>query len=173
MSNRPVTAAEASPRGPSGTSRAVIVTSPARATPGSVNATTRASKSFFIGDPSRNRAARPLRDQGRSPSCEYNPYTVKRLLLALLVVAAAAAPGASAATPRVLAIHYKADVNPVTQDWLSSQLDRAQNDGYDAAAIILDTPGGLSESMRKIVQKELSLRIPVIVYVAPSGARAA
>src|SRR5262249_61143110 len=39
--------------------------------------------------------------------------------------------------------------------------------------IVLDTPGGLEEWMRKIVQRELSLRIPVIVYVAPDGARAA
>jgi membrane-bound serine protease (ClpP class) len=97
---------------------------------------------------------------------------VKRLLLAVVSVAAFAAP-ASAASPRVLAIHFRADVNPVTQDWLSGQLGRAQEQGFDAAVIVLDTPGGLSESMRKIVQKELSLKIPVIVYVAPSGARAA
>ena len=42
-----------------------------------------------------------------------------------------------------------------------------RTNGYDAAVIVLDTPGGLEESMRKIVQKELSLKIPVIVYVAP------
>jgi membrane-bound serine protease (ClpP class) len=39
--------------------------------------------------------------------------------------------------------------------------------------IVLDTPGGLEESMRKIVQRELSLKIPVVVYVSPDGARAA
>jgi membrane-bound serine protease (ClpP class) len=97
---------------------------------------------------------------------------VKRLLLGLLAAAALAAP-ASAATPRVLAIHFDTDVNPFTQSWVNSQLDRAENDHYDAAVIVLDTPGGLEDSMRKIVQKELSLKIPVIVYVAPSGARAA
>src|SRR5439155_109993 len=43
----------------------------------------------------------------------------------------------------------------------------------NAAVILLDTPGGLSESMRKIVQKELGLPIPVVVYVSPAGARAA
>ena len=58
-------------------------------------------------------------------------------------------------TPRVLAIHFVQDVNPVTQSWLNHQLDRAHEDGYDAAVIVLDTPGGLEESMRKIVQKEL------------------
>ena len=44
---------------------------------------------------------------------------------------------------------------------------------YDAAVIVLDTPGGLSNSMRTIYQKELALKVPVIVYVSPSGARAA
>ena len=44
---------------------------------------------------------------------------------------------------------------------------------YDAAVIVLDTPGGLSSSLRSIYQKELSLKTPVIVYVSPSGARAA
>jgi membrane-bound serine protease (ClpP class) len=97
---------------------------------------------------------------------------VKRLLLAVFFLALVL-PASAAAAPRVLAIHFAQDVNPVTQDWLNNQLGRAQSDGYDAAVILLDTPGGLSESMRKIVQRELSLRIPVIVYVTPHGARAA
>jgi membrane-bound serine protease (ClpP class) len=97
---------------------------------------------------------------------------VKRLLIAVFMLAAAL-PATAAASPKVLAIHYTTDVNPVTQDWLNHQLSRAQSDGYSAAVIILDTPGGLEESMRKIVQRELSLRIPVIVYVSPNGARAA
>ncbi len=93
------------------------------------------------------------------------------LVLAFLV-AAIAAPGALA-TPRVLAIHFTSDVNPVTQDWLNGQLSRAEKDHYAAAVIVLDTPGGLEESMRKIVQKELDVGLPVIVYVSPGGARAA
>jgi membrane-bound serine protease (ClpP class) len=97
---------------------------------------------------------------------------VKRLLLLAFVVAAAAAPAANAA-PRVLAIRFDEEVNPVTQDWLNNQLERAARDHYDAAVILLDTPGGLSESMRKIVQKELSANVPVVVYVSPNGARAA
>jgi membrane-bound serine protease (ClpP class) len=102
---------------------------------------------------------------------------VKRLLLAVFVLGilvSVGGPSAGAATrPRVLAIHFSTEVNPVTQDWVNHQLSKAQDDGYSAAVIVLDTPGGLEESMRKIVQRELSLRIPVIVYVAPNGARAA
>jgi membrane-bound serine protease (ClpP class) len=97
---------------------------------------------------------------------------VKRLLLALFLLVLAVPAGAAAA-PRVLAIHFDAEVNPVTQDWLNHELTHAQDHGYSAAVILLDTPGGLEESMRKIVQRELSLRIPVVVYVTPNGARAA
>jgi membrane-bound serine protease (ClpP class) len=98
---------------------------------------------------------------------------VKRLLLAAFVLAVLAPAAHAATAPRVLAIHFTQDVNPVTQDWLNGQLGHAQSHGYSAAVIVLDTPGGLEDSMRKIVQKELSLKIPVIVYVSPEGARAA
>ena len=95
---------------------------------------------------------------------------------ALLLVGAllAIAPSASAAVPRVLAIHFDNDleVNPVTQGYVNHQLQRAQDEHYNAAVILLDTPGGLSSSMRKIFQKELQSKIPVIVYVSPAGARA-
>jgi membrane-bound serine protease (ClpP class) len=102
---------------------------------------------------------------------------VKRLFFAVFLLAplfaATTLPARAAAQPKVLAIHFTADVNPVTQDWVSHELGRAQSGGYAAAVIVLDTPGGLEESMRKIVQRELSLKIPVVVYVAPGGARAA
>jgi membrane-bound serine protease (ClpP class) len=96
-----------------------------------------------------------------------------RGLLLLGAILALASP-AAAATTRVLAIHFGPDleVNPVTQGWVNHELNRAKNDGYTAAVIVLDTPGGLSTSMRKIYQKELASPIPVIVYVAPDGARA-
>src|SRR5438128_4293406 len=82
---------------------------------------------------------------------------------------------ATAASPRVLAIRFGSDleVNPVTQSYVNHQLDRAVKGHYAAAVILLDTPGGLSTSMRSIYLKELAVPIPVIVYVSPSGARAA
>jgi membrane-bound serine protease (ClpP class) len=93
------------------------------------------------------------------------------------VAAALAVPAlalaASSGPPRVLAIDFGLEVNPVTSSYLDHQLDRAQNGHYNAAVIILDTPGGLSESMRTIVKHELASKIPVIVYVAPKGAAAA
>ena len=80
---------------------------------------------------------------------------------------------ASTSRPKVLVIHFGLDVNPVTSSYLDHQLHRAQDGHYNAAVIVLDTPGGLSESMRKIVKNEIALHIPVIVYVSPSGSRAA
>ena len=80
---------------------------------------------------------------------------------------------ASSSKPKVLVIHFGLEVNPVTSSYLDHQLDRAENGRYNAAVIVLDTPGGLSESMRKIVKTEIALRVPVIVYVSPSGSRAA
>lgn len=101
---------------------------------------------------------------------------VLRPLIALLALLGALALPASAAdgeTPRVLAVTFENDVNPVTADYVNGQIDRANEEGYDAVVILLDTPGGLAEAMRDIVKKELDSAVPVIVYVSPDGARAA
>ncbi|MFL6037134.1 MAG: NfeD family protein [Gaiellaceae bacterium] len=76
---------------------------------------------------------------------------------------------AAAATPRVLAIHFDADVNPVTQNYVCHQLKEAAKQHYDAAAIVLNTPGGLLQSKDKIVLCELSAKLPVLVWVGPDG----
>lgn len=101
---------------------------------------------------------------------------MKRALLAALVALTVAGSAAGAgARPRVLAITFGPDleINPVTQGYLTHQLSRAADARYDAAVIQLDTPGGLSTSMKKIYTAELNAKLPVIVYVAPNGARAA
>jgi membrane-bound serine protease (ClpP class) len=92
---------------------------------------------------------------------------------AVLAVVLTGTGAAQAAAPRVLAVQFENDVNPVTQGYLTGQIKRANNGGYDAVAIVMDTPGGLSESMRKIVKAELASKVPVIVYVSPDGSRAA
>jgi membrane-bound serine protease (ClpP class) len=104
---------------------------------------------------------------------------MKRALLVVLVglaslVLVGGAVG-STSKPRVLAITFGPDleINPVTQGYLTSQLSHAADDHYDAAVILLDTPGGLSTSMKTIYQAELNARLPVIVYVSPAGSRAA
>ena len=88
----------------------------------------------------------------------------------MLVPATAAA---ASSQPRVLAVEFDNDVNPVTADYVIDQIHRANEERYNAVVIQLDTPGGLSESMKDIYQAELDSRIPVVVYVSPDGARAA
>jgi membrane-bound serine protease (ClpP class) len=92
-------------------------------------------------------------------------------LTAVLVLCASAS--AASTRPRVLAVKFANDVNPVTQDYVSGEIHRANREHYDAVVILLDTPGGLSSSMEKIFKDELASKIPVIVYVSPEGARAA
>jgi membrane-bound serine protease (ClpP class) len=95
-----------------------------------------------------------------------------RALLAAFAVAAVV-PAAHAATPRVLAVEFDNDVNPVTADYVTGEIERANDDKYSAVVILLDTPGGLSDAMKEIYEAELASKVPVIVYVHPEGARAA
>ena len=67
---------------------------------------------------------------------------------------------------------FENDVNPVTQDYLLDAIRQAEDGGYAAVVIEMDTPGGLGSSMRAIVKGILAARVPVIVYVAPAGASA-
>jgi membrane-bound serine protease (ClpP class) len=98
-------------------------------------------------------------------------------LRALLLAGAflALAPPAAAAPPRVLAIHFDKgmEINPVTQGYLCHQLSEAAKHHYDAAVIVLDTPGGLLASKDKIVLCEVNAKLPVLVWVGPNGASAA
>jgi membrane-bound serine protease (ClpP class) len=99
-----------------------------------------------------------------------------RALRGVLAAFAAAllVPAAHAATPpRVLAVEFDNDVNPVTADYVVDQIERANDERYDAVVILLDTPGGLSDAMKDIYEAELASKVPVIVYVSPDGARAA
>jgi membrane-bound serine protease (ClpP class) len=91
--------------------------------------------------------------------------------VAVLVLCATAS--ATTSTPRVLAVEFDNDVNPVTQTYVNDQIERANDEHYDAVVILLDTPGGLSTAMNKIVKAELASKVPVIVYVSPPGSRAA
>jgi membrane-bound serine protease (ClpP class) len=93
-------------------------------------------------------------------------------LIAALSAALLLALPAAAASPRVLVAEFDNDVNPVTQDYLQEEMHRAERDGYAAIVIEMDTPGGLGSSMREIVKTMLGLKVPVVVYVAPSGSSA-
>ena len=93
-------------------------------------------------------------------------------LLGATLTALALAGSAAAASPRVLAVQFENDVNPVTQDFITDAISRGEREGAAAVVIEMDTPGGLGSSMRKIVKAILAAEVPVVVYVAPGGSSA-
>jgi membrane-bound serine protease (ClpP class) len=86
-----------------------------------------------------------------------------------LLAAAARAAGAS----DVWVVELDGAITPATARYFIRSLDDAQE--ADAAALVvrLDTPGGLDQAMRDMIKAILASRVPVVVYVAPNGARAA
>ena len=64
-------------------------------------------------------------------------------------------------------------ISPGTADFIKNGIKTAEEKAATVVIIELDTPGGLAESMRLIVQNILSSKVPVVVFVSPSGARAA
>ena len=73
----------------------------------------------------------------------------------------------------VLVITVNGVINPVTAEYITKGIKKASKNKSEALVIELDTPGGLDTSMRNIVKDIIGSDIPVIVFVAPSGARAA
>jgi membrane-bound serine protease (ClpP class) len=95
-------------------------------------------------------------------------------LIALLFGAFGVLSGATAqSTGTAYSIELQASINPATAKWISSALDDAADQDAALAIIRLDTPGGLDDSMRDMVQDIIAAPMPVVVYVSPDGARAA
>ncbi len=74
---------------------------------------------------------------------------------------------------QVLVITVDSVINPVSAEFIEKSIKQAEETGSAALVIELDTPGGLDTSMRKIVKDIIASDVPVVVYVSPSGARAA
>ncbi|MBW2109040.1 MAG: nodulation protein NfeD [Deltaproteobacteria bacterium] len=86
---------------------------------------------------------------------------------------AAVPPAAPAAQGDVYVVRVSGTINPGLAEYLIRSMERASRDGAGCLVVQLDTPGGLALSMRSIVMAMLACRMPVVVYVSPSGARAA
>ena len=95
-----------------------------------------------------------------------------RAVAALAFLAVSAVAPALGAPPVDL-ITIEGVISPVTLRLVESALEQARKDGAQALIIRLDTPGGLERSMRAIAQRMFNAEVAVIVYVAPTGARAA
>jgi len=73
----------------------------------------------------------------------------------------------------VYIIRINGAINPPVAGFIKESIEKTQEKGGEALVISLDTPGGLDTSMRDIVKNIMDASVPVIVYVSPSGARAA
>jgi membrane-bound serine protease (ClpP class) len=89
------------------------------------------------------------------------------LVASLLLVAS------TAASAEVLKISVNGTIQPITDEYIGRALAEAQKNHDKALLIELSTPGGLADSTRDIINKILESPVPVIIYVTPSGSRAA
>jgi membrane-bound serine protease (ClpP class) len=78
----------------------------------------------------------------------------------------------TAARAEVLKIVVDDTIQPITEEYIARAIDEAARRGDQAVLIEINTPGGLVESTRQIIEKITTSKVPVIIYVAPSGARA-
>ena len=93
-------------------------------------------------------------------------------LSVVLFAAALLSSAARAAQPLVDKMVLDDTIQPVSAGELDRAISRANADGAQALLIEMNTPGGLLDSMRRMVGAILASRVPVIIYVAPAGARA-
>lgn len=96
-----------------------------------------------------------------------------RTVRGFLVTAVCLASASSADSQVVHALRYQGAITPIAAEYLVEGIDAAALAGAEAVLIELDTPGGLDSAMRDIIKAELNASLPVLVYVAPSGSRAA
>jgi len=94
--------------------------------------------------------------------------SLSRILLSLVATLVLS----SISCAEVLKIVVNDTIQPITEEYIARAIDEAQRRNDQAVLIEINTPGGLVESTRHIIEKITSSQVPVILYVAPSGSRA-
>ncbi|HOT97168.1 MAG TPA: nodulation protein NfeD [bacterium] len=99
-------------------------------------------------------------------------YLRSILIPTALLLAAAPAPAAAVEEAPVLKIVINGDINPVSAMFIVQSIHAAEKLGCTCLIVQMDTPGGLLESTKTIVKEILAAKVPVVMYVAPSGSGA-
>src|ERR1700733_8989546 len=95
-----------------------------------------------------------------------------RILCIFALLAAICAFGQGTG-PRVVAVSVEGEIHPITVEIVSHAIDQARSENAAMLLVRINTPGGLLDATRQIVQKLDASPIPVITYIEPSGARGA
>ena len=95
------------------------------------------------------------------------------LFITLFLLLFCSSQNTIAAPNEIYVINFSDAISPGTAAFLKNGIKKASENNVACIIIVFDTPGGLAESMRDIVMAIFASKVPVVVYVAPSGARAA
>ena len=106
-----------------------------------------------------------------SPRARIGVWLVVAIVGALSLASAAGSAGQSGGI--AYEIEVDGTIDPASERWIDQALTDAEEQDAALALITLDTPGGLDDSTREIVQRIIAADMPVVAYVSPDGARAA
>src|SRR5574341_2629683 len=98
---------------------------------------------------------------------------MKKVILPVFLFLALSLPANADEKGPVYVVEVNGAINPIVAQYIETSISHAADAGAQCLVIEMDTPGGLDTSMRAIVKAMENSPIPVVVYVSPSGARAA
>ena len=99
------------------------------------------------------------------------PLVAVAVLVCCVVEAASAQPASPAR--QVIVTEIDGIIQPITAEYFADAIDVADTTGAELVVLVLRTPGGLLDSTRSMVSRMITSRAPVVVFVGPSGGRAA
>ena len=102
-----------------------------------------------------------------------SPWLFRSIFIYFLISSLSSFALSEKNSKEVIVITVNGVINPVAAEYIGKNIEKANAKNAEALIIELDTPGGLDTSMRDIVKDISGSNVPVVVFVSPSGSRAA